>query len=210
MTRPGGCNLWQPALTASKPSSGQVTLAPGPCLQEEGNNMRKTVTRVAAVVAVCLLAVLGGGAYALASTGSGSTINGCVQTGGLHNLSVPPAGQACPKGTAGLSWNTTGPAGPAGPRGAQGQAGLNGQNGVSVESQQLAPGNGNCPNGGAEFTAFDGNTFACTGGTGPAGTAGAPGPQAPPAQPAQQVPRAQPVRPARQAKPPPHSITRSA
>ncbi len=73
------------------------------------------------------------------------------------------------------SWRVAGcrffdPGGSTGPRGLHGlqrQAGLNGQNGVSVESQQLAPGNGNCPNGGAEFTAFDGTTYACTGGTGP-------------------------------------------
>jgi hypothetical protein len=141
--------------------------------------MRKIIVARAAPAGLVLAVILGSGGYALASIvgpPTSNTINGCVANSS-HVLTVP--GKACPGNTTPLSWNITGPTGktgPQGPRGPQGQAGLNGQNGVSVESQQLASGNSNCPNGGAEFTAFDGSTFACNGAAGTPGAQGPPGP----------------------------------
>jgi Collagen triple helix repeat (20 copies) len=101
-----------------------------------------------------------------------------------------PAGAAGPQGPTG----ETGPAGPAGPQGpkgdpgpkgdtgdqgiqgipgANGTNGTDGKDGVSVTSAALSPGDANCPDGGSQFTAANGVTYACNGQNGKDGTAGA-------------------------------------
>lgn len=78
----------------------------------------------------------------------------------------------------------TGPTGPAGPQGS-------GTPGESVLSAELAVGSMACPNGGSQFSASNGVTYACNGAegatgpvgpTGPAGPPGIEGPSGPPGQ----------------------------
>jgi Collagen triple helix repeat (20 copies) len=102
--------------------------------------IRKTIVLTAAVAAV-----LGGGAFALATTtpaAKSTTIHGC-QNNRTHALYVRH-GASCPKGYTATSWNqaglqgpagktgttgATGPAGAAGPQGLQGVAGPQGPQG---------------------------------------------------------------------------------
>jgi Collagen triple helix repeat (20 copies) len=75
------------------------------------------------------------------------------------------AGPAGANGAAGAQ-GPAGPAGPAGARGENGAAGANGTNGApgtSVTSAVLAKGNKECKEGGSEFKAAGGTTFACNG-----------------------------------------------
>jgi len=79
------------------------------------------------------------------------------------------AGAGGPAGPAG----PTGPAGPAGPTGPGGANGANGANGQSVTSKEVKVGESACSKqGGAEFTASTGKTFACNGKEGSPWSAG--------------------------------------
>jgi hypothetical protein len=71
-----------------------------------------------------------------------------------------------------------GPAGPAGPQGSAGPKGADGApgaNGVSVTTTKLEPGEGGCPEGGAQFKVGSGTpTVACNGEEGEQGPEGSP------------------------------------
>jgi Collagen triple helix repeat (20 copies) len=56
-----------------------------------------------------------------------------------------------------------------GEHGVDGTNGADGKDGVSVTSVALASGDANCPDGGSQFTAANGTTFACNGRPGTAG-----------------------------------------
>ncbi len=70
-----------------------------------------------------------------------------------------------------------GPAGPAGAKGENGAAGANGTsgtNGASVTSTPLGVGNEHCKEGGSEFVAASGASYACNGKAGKEGKEGSP------------------------------------
>jgi hypothetical protein len=97
-----------------------------------------TTPRILQLAAAVLVgAALGGGGYAIAASGSGTTIHGCVNKR-THQLVIQ---RKCTRRQRPLSWNQRGPAGPAGaqgaagaagPAGAQGPPGPRGQNAVSA------------------------------------------------------------------------------
>lgn len=81
-----------------------------------------------------------------------------------------PAGRAGEKGAPGAA-GATGPAGPAGAAGPAGNAGSSGSSGTSVTSATIGKG-ASCAEGGSEFTAANGKTFACNGKEGKEGKEG--------------------------------------
>jgi hypothetical protein len=126
---------------------------------------------LAAAMGALLAATLAGG-IAWATIPEAGVIQGCYDSGG--NLKVVSA-LPCPKGYTPLQWNQQGIQGIPGPKGNKGDPGLNGtngtngQDGVSVTSTALSPGDANCPDGGSQFTAVNGMTYACNGAQGPPG-----------------------------------------
>ena len=112
----------------------------------------------------CVVAVLvaGGGAYALAASGSG-TITVCVS----HTKGTLYKAKKCAKHDKKLSWNTQGPQGIQGPRGVQGAEGAQGVQGAQgiqgTKGNQGSPGTargyGSVP---ASCTASDSPPTICT------------------------------------------------
>ena len=131
---------------------------------------------VAALVGGAVAIVLAAG-VAWAAIGDGGVIQGCYDSGG--NVKVV-ASLPCPKGYTPFQWNQQGPKGGPGPQGppgangqngAPGEPGKDGADGVSVTSAP-EPDGANCPNGGSEFTAVNGVTYACDGAPGSDGGGG--------------------------------------
>ena len=77
-------------------------------------------------VSAVALAIVGGGAYALAASG-GATITVCVS----HKAGTLYKAKGCAKGDKKLTWNRLGPKGATGPRGIQGLPGKNGVPGTA-------------------------------------------------------------------------------
>ncbi len=117
-----------------------------------------------------LVSMIAGGILFASIPDAGGTITACYQktTGALRVIDVGK-GQSCLPTEALLSWNHLGVPGAPGAPGGSGTAGTNGVDGVSVTAQVLSPGDPNCPNGGAKFTAINGDTFACNGANGSSG-----------------------------------------
>jgi hypothetical protein len=129
---------------------------------------RKIVSRqlgVGGVIAiVASIMAMSGGAYAagrylITSTKQISpkvlkALRGDTGASGTHGLEGKP-----------------GPEGPEGKAGAEGKTGANGQ---SVTSVEFTGSQGACEEGGTEFTASNGRTFACDGTRGPKGKEGSP------------------------------------
>jgi hypothetical protein len=130
--------------------------------------MKRKYLIAAAAGAVAATALAGGIAYATIP-GDGGVIQGCYDSGG--NLKVVPA-LPCPKGYTQLPWNQQGPPGKDGLNGTNGKDGKDGANGVSVTSTALGQSDANCPEGGSQFTAVNGVTYACNGAPGPKGDRG--------------------------------------
>ncbi|MEW5849918.1 MAG: hypothetical protein AB2A00_14075 [Myxococcota bacterium] len=72
-----------------------------------------------------------------------------------------------------------GPQGEVGPQGEQGPQGPVGPQGESVTSEEVAPGDAVCPEGGSRFTVGNTVTYACHGAVGATGAQGPVGPQGP-------------------------------
>jgi hypothetical protein len=89
--------------------------------------IRRRLTYANVVCTLCLFIVLGGGAYAASSGGSG-TVLGCVAPDGT--LHVIKAGQKCGHHQRALAFNKAGLRGPSGPAGATGPAGAQGVQGT--------------------------------------------------------------------------------
>jgi hypothetical protein len=158
-------------------------------LRRRGVRMLLTATAMLAGAAGVALATI---------PGTDSVINGCYEkrTGILRVLDTE-AGKKCLSFESPISWNQQGPKGTPGPQGAQGPQGLSGAagedgadgedgasgaNGISVTSA-TEPAGANCAFGGVQFTAANGQSFACNGAPGQGGAQGAPGPTGPPGPP---------------------------
>ena len=124
---------------------------------------RLTYTNVALTLA--LLFAMSGGAYAAKRYLITSTKQ--ISPKVLKQLQgkAGPAGSVGPQGP-------SGPAAPAGPAGSKGETGANGANGLSVISTESKAKIGPCKEGGSEFQAASGITFACNGEKGKEGTFG--------------------------------------
>jgi hypothetical protein len=152
---------------------------------------------VAVAVVCAAIGTAAGYAYAVAQTAN-QDYTGCLLNGEIHFVAIGDTpSQACQPVATQITWSQTGPQGPPGPKGDTGARGLqgppgangtNGTNGTSVTSAALSTGDPNCPNGGSQFTAANGVTFACSGAQGakgdkgdqgPPGQQGAPGPPGP-------------------------------
>jgi hypothetical protein len=89
------------------------------------------IFRKTAIAAASVAVILGGGALALATSGStpstttAGTITACVN-GRTRAVTQPAAKAKCPRGTFSETWNKQGPAGPKGATGATGAAGATG------------------------------------------------------------------------------------
>jgi hypothetical protein len=138
------------------------------------------VSRSVVLLGVAVLALTGGGAYALASSLSGGSINVCVS----HSDGELYKAKTCAKNDTKLSWGKQGPRGATGVAGAtgtqgatgpKGPAGTDGTPGTSVTSA-TEPAGANCANGGSSFTSVSGKTYACNGAKGDKGDTGAQGP----------------------------------
>jgi Collagen triple helix repeat (20 copies) len=147
--------------------------------------MRRREIVAAAVGALAATAVAGGIAWA-AIPGDGGVISGCyTKIGGVLRVIDTAKGQQCTNLEVPISWNQQGPKGADGLNGLNGRNGSDGRDGVSVASTALNPGDANCPDGGSQFTAANGETYACNGAPGQRGQDGtdgedgAPGPQGP-------------------------------
>ena len=128
---------------------------------------------------VALVFAMLGGAYAASGSGGGHATASAKPKRG-------PTGPKGPKGAKGATGpagaqGAQGPAGPAGSagakgatgeKGATGTAGADGADGESVTSTPLPIGDLNCPDGGSEFEAISGVTYACNGKDGEPWTAG--------------------------------------
>ena len=117
--------------------------------------------RLRFIGAAALAAVLVGTAATLAwaRVQADTTIQACVATSN-GDVRIPAAGQACKKGEARMSWNTTGPAGPQGPQGVAGPQGPAGASGGAAPSPDAIQGS---------FTATGARQGAITG-DGPGGS----------------------------------------
>jgi hypothetical protein len=82
------------------------------------------------------------------------TIHGCYTTATGALRVIDPSSASCRTSETRLDWNRTG---------IQGPKGDNGAPGTSVTSTSLSAGDPNCPNGGSQFTAVNGTTYACNG-----------------------------------------------
>ena len=120
---------------------------------------------------IALVFAMLGGAYA-ASNDNGKATASAKAKKGPRGPKGPkgdpgPAGPAGPQGPAGANGKdgangSNGATGPTGPKGATGDAGAKGAAGKSVTSEELDPGDENCPEGGSEFEATS-VTYACNG-----------------------------------------------
>jgi hypothetical protein len=108
---------------------------------------------------VTVLVIIGGGAYAFASSGGG-TITVCVshKTGTLYRATK------CARHDAKLSWNKQGPQGVRGPQGAQGTQGIQGNTGAA------GPFPATLPTGKTVVGTFDVEGIATAAGTAGAGS----------------------------------------
>jgi hypothetical protein len=116
---------------------------------------------IAAAAATITAVVVGGVAWAAQSPVDGAgVVHACYNaTTGSVIMNVTGA---CPKKgeTTPITWN------------AQGVPGTNGTNGQSVTGAPLPTGDAHCPNGGSQFAAANGTTYACNGADGAPGPAG--------------------------------------
>jgi hypothetical protein len=127
--------------------------------------VRRRMTYVNVAVTLALVFAMGGGAYAAGRYVITSTrqispkvlkaLQGRAGASGVSGA-VGPAGAAGPAG----------PAGPQGPGGAAGGKGEAGAAGTSVTSAESKAKLGPCKEGGSEFKAAAGTTYACNGTTG--------------------------------------------
>ena len=127
---------------------------------------RLHVSPATAIATLALVFAMTGGAYAAKKYLITSTKQ--ISPSVLKSLQgkAGPAGAQGPGGPAGPQ----GPAGAKGENGTAGANGTNGTNGTSVTSAVLAPKSANCKEGGSEFKAASGVTFACNGEKGKNGT----------------------------------------
>ena len=138
----------------------------------------KSFVTIAAVLSVGV--VTAGIAYA-AIPGSDGTIQGCYgKIGGILRV-VDSASQCKTSLEVPIKWSQNGQKGDPGLNGTNGVNGTNGTNGVngapgiSPTVTQLAPGDANCPAGGAALTDSTGSTaYVCSGQNGQAGADGQP------------------------------------
>jgi hypothetical protein len=130
--------------------------------------LRRRVTYTNVVLTLALLFAMSGGAYAakryLITSAKQISPKVLKQIQGKAGL-AGPVGPQGPSGPAGQG-------GPAGPGGAQGGTGASGANGVSVSSTESKAKIGPCKEGGSEFQAASGVTYACNGEKGKEGTFG--------------------------------------
>ena len=87
---------------------------------------RRRFGRAAALTAIAVTVLIGGGAAAAAVPVDTGTINGCWHKASGQLRVIDPTTQQCNENETALAWNVVGPAGqpgPAGPAGAQGPAG---------------------------------------------------------------------------------------
>ena len=118
-------------------------------------------THLLAAAAGALVAGVLAGGIAWAAIPEGGVIQGCYDAGG--NLKVVAA-LPCPKGYTALQWNQQGIQGTPGTNGTNGTDGEDGTDGTSPTVVQLAPGDPNCPAGGAAITDAAGSTaYICSG-----------------------------------------------
>jgi hypothetical protein len=95
--------------------------------------------RLALVVGIVGVAVVGGAAYA-AFAGSDDVIQGCYQrNGGQLRVLDPAAGDSCRNGEQSISWSQTGPAGPTGATGPAGATGATGAAGATGATGATGP-----------------------------------------------------------------------
>jgi len=162
---------------------------------ERPSKPRKRCLRAAAALAgAAVAALVAGGVIFAAIPDANGLVHACYSTngakakGGTSLSIIDSASATCANGQQEVDWNQTGPQGATGPQGPkgdtgaqgskgdtgdtgqQGLAGVDGKDGTSVTSQTLIPGDSNCANGGSEFTAANGTTYACNGAAGPAET----------------------------------------
>jgi hypothetical protein len=132
------------------------------------SSVRKRVTYANVVVTVALVFAMSGGAYAASKYLITSTkqISPKVLKS-LQGKTGKPGANGAP-GAPG----PVGPAGPQGPAGAAGAKGENGAAGTSVTSAESKAKIGPCKEGGSEFKAVSGTTYACNGEKGKEGTFG--------------------------------------
>jgi hypothetical protein len=134
--------------------------------------VRKRFGRVLSAGALAVLAVAAGSVAFGAIPDSGGLIHGCFNTNGSKQtngtqLNIVDTGFAsCNKNQQEVTWNQQGP------------PGEDGADGVSVTSAALGVGDNNCPDGGSQFTAANGVTYACNGAKGDKGDTGEAGPSA--------------------------------
>ena len=140
--------------------------------------IRRHVNATSVVAFIALVFALTGGAFAASGHGGSPA----VATATAAKSKAKPKAKAGPRGPAGPAGKNgaQGPAGPTGPAGAtgpQGSAGAKGETGAqgtpgtpgvagtSVTSTSIAasPSNANCKEGGGEFKAGAGTTYACNG-----------------------------------------------
>ena len=131
---------------------------------------------------IAVLAGAAGVAYATtqittASPAQTSVVSACAnKTNG--DLRLVSGSGDCRTNEQLLSWNVVGPQGATGPQGPQGVQGVQGvqgpagKDGQNVTSSLLGANDPNCLFGGASFTAFDRQTYACNGAPGRAGANG--------------------------------------
>jgi hypothetical protein len=127
------------------------------------SSARRHLTYANVAVTVALVFAMTGGAYAAGKYLITSTKQ--ISPKVLKSLQgkTGPAGANGANGVAGAQ-------GPAGPQGAVGNAGTAGSNGTSVTSAESKTKIGPCKEGGSEFKAASGSTFACNGEKGKEGS----------------------------------------
>ncbi len=135
------------------------------------SSVRRRVTYANVVVTVALVFAMSGGAYAASKYLITSTKQ--ISPKVLKALQGK-AGKAGANGANGAPGapGPVGPAGPQGPAGAAGAKGENGAAGTSVTSAESKAKIGPCKEGGSEFKAVSGTTYACNGEKGKEGTFG--------------------------------------
>jgi hypothetical protein len=112
-------------------------------------------------------AIVAGSAYASIPDSSG-VIHGCYNMSTGATRIIDTAVTSCTNKEKAISWEQKGPQGPAGPAG------------QSVVGASVAPGDPNCPEGGAKLSIGSSVMYVCNGApgaTGPMGPMGAAGPQ---------------------------------
>ncbi len=132
------------------------------------SGIRKRVTYANVAVTLALVFAMSGGAYAASRYVITSTKQ--ISPKVLKSLQ----GKAGASGAQGLvgAQGAAGPAGPQGSAGAKGENGTNGAAGTSVTSAEAKAKIGPCKEGGSEFKAAAGTTYACNGEKGKEGTFG--------------------------------------